>query len=128
MARLRVLSAALDAVLIAAAVDLPAVAVLLAFFLASSAVPLVPVGLAASAASLVGFLLRDATGGLSRKWLGFRIEKADGRAPGWPASTLRNLPTLTPGWNLYEAYRMWRTPGEARPVDRWLGLHLKLEA
>jgi uncharacterized RDD family membrane protein YckC len=128
VARLRVLSAALDAVLIAAAVDLPAVALLLAFFLASSTVPLVPVGLAASAASLVGFLLRDATGGLSRKWLGFRIEKEDGRAPGWPASVLRNLPTLAPGWNLYEAYRMWRKPDEARPVDRWLGLHLKLEA
>lgn len=128
MARLRILSAALDAVLIAAAVDLPAVLLLGAFFFASSTLPLVPVGLAASAATLVGFLLRDATGGLSRKWLGFRIEKEDGRAPGWSASILRNLPTLLPGWNLYEAQRIWRDPEEPRPVDRWLKLRFKLEA
>jgi uncharacterized RDD family membrane protein YckC len=127
VARLRVLSAALDAFLIAAAVDVPAVVVLSVFFLVSPTLPLVPVGLAACAASLVGFLLRDATGGLSRKWLGFRIEKEDGRSPGWLASVLRNLPTLVPGWNLYEAYRIWRHPGESRPVDRRLGLVLRRE-
>ena len=128
MARFRALSAALDAALIAAAVDVPALVLLGALFVFAPDFPLSGLGLAASAATLGGFLMRDTTGGFSRKWLGFRIEKRDGSAPGLLRSVLRNVPTVIPGWNLYEAYQLWRRPDEARLMDRLLGLQVRVEA
>lgn len=124
MGRERALSVCLDAVLIALAVDLPASALLFGFFLLRDA-PLSGTGFAAFVLFVVLFLCRDATGGFSRKWLGFRIEDRRGNPPGLWRSALRNLPLIVPGWNLYEGVRVLRRGGEPRGIDRLLGLRLR---
>jgi hypothetical protein len=121
VARERALSVCLDAVLIALAVDLPAAALLFGLSFLPEA-PLGETGIAAFALFVLLFLCRDATGGFSRKWLGFRIEDGRGRPPGFWRSVLRNLPLVVPGWNVYEGIRVLRQGAEPRPVDRLLGL------
>ena len=124
MARERALSVCLDAVLIALAVDLPAAALLFGLSFLPEA-PLGETGIAAFGLFVLLFLCRDATGGFSRKWLGFRIEDRRGRPPGLWRSALRNLPLIVPGWNVYEGIRLMRRPEEPRPLDRLLGLHFR---
>jgi hypothetical protein len=112
----------LDAAIVAAVVDVPAVGALLAIFLFFPGVSLMAVAWITFGLSLCGLLCRDVRGGLSRKWLGFQIEDARGRPPGIARSAARNLPLLIPGWNVYEAWRALR--GRARSVDRALGLRV----
>ena len=124
MARRRALALALDAAIVAAAVDLVAVPALVAAFFFLPGVSLSSLGSAILGISLLLWLCRDARGGLSRKWLGLEITDRKGRPPGFVRSILRNLPLLVPGWNLYEA---WRVAGGDRPrsVDSALGLALR---
>ncbi len=124
MGRERALSVCLDAALIALAVDLPATLLLWVLFLLPEG-PLREAGIAAVILFLGLFLCRDATGGFSRKWLGFRIEDRRGRPPGLWRSALRNLPLIVPGWNVYEGLRLLRRPEEPRPLDRLMGLRFR---
>jgi hypothetical protein len=125
MKRERALALFLDAGLIAAAVDVPAALILLALFFFAPEAPLTEAGLFAFIVSLCAFLARDARGGLSRKWLGFKIEDEGGRPPGWLRSAVRNLPLFIPGWNVYEALRVFRAGGSPRSLDRLLKLHFE---
>jgi len=120
--RQRALAFFLDAAIIAALVDFPAVIALAALFLFFPEVSLAMIGWAAFVVSLLGLLCRDARGGLSRKWLGLEITDSKGDRPGVVRSAARNLPLLVPGWNLYEAWRASR--GEGRSVDGPLGLSI----
>lgn len=120
MGRQRVLAFFVDAAVIAALVDLPAVAILFGCFLFFPGVPLGTVAWAAFAVSLLGLLCRDARGGFSRKWFGLELQDMQGDRPGILRSIARNAPLLVPGWNLYEAWRVGR--GLPRSVDAALGL------
>ena len=122
MARQRALAFFLDAAIIAALVDLPAVLALAAVSLFFPDVSLGRVGWVAFAISLLGLLCRDARGGLSRKWLGLEVADSKGNRPGIVRSAVRNLPLLVPGWNVYEALRAAR--GQGRSVDGPLGLSI----
>lgn len=122
MGRQRALAFFLDAAIIAALVDLPAVLALAAAFLFFPDVSLGTIGRAAFVVTLLGLLCRDARGGLSRKWLGLEVVDSKGDRPGVIRSAVRNLPLLVPGWNLYEAWRAAR--GQGRSVDGPLGLSI----
>jgi hypothetical protein len=124
--RQRALALALDAALVAAAVDLAAVPALAAVFFFFPDVSLSFLGAAIFGISLLLWLCRDARGGLSRKWLGLEIVDRKGGRPGVVRSVLRNLPLLVPGWNLYEAWRVGRG-NRSRSVDSALGLSLAVE-
>jgi hypothetical protein len=78
----------------------------------------------AGAAGLVAFLLRDASGGRARRWLGLRIENGSGRPPGKAGSIRRNLPLLIPFWNLIEAWPVLKSGGAQRPSDRKPGFRI----
>lgn len=104
-------------------VDLPAVALLVTLFLFFPEAPLKEIGVAFFVLFLALFLCRDATGGFSRKWLGFRIEDERGRPPGVWRSILRNLPLIVPGWNLREGLRVLVRGDERSGLDRLLRLH-----
>jgi hypothetical protein len=123
--RLRALSFALDAAILACIVDAPALIVLGIAFLFFPDARLVEIGALAFILFLLTFLARDTRGGLSRKWLGFKIEDERGRPPGWGRSFLRNLPLLVPGWNLWEAVSVLRRGDRPRPIDRLLGLRFR---
>jgi len=125
MGRLRVLSLGLDAVILACLVDAPALAATGLAFLFFPDARLVEIGALAFILFLLVFLARDARGGFSRKWLGFRIEDERGRPPGWTRSFLRNLPLLVPGWNVWEAVSVLRHGDRPRPMDRLLGLRFR---
>jgi hypothetical protein len=120
--RQRALAFFLDAAIISAIVDLPAVLALAAVFLFFPEVPLGMIGWSAFALSLLGLLCRDARGGLSRKWLGLEVTDSKGHRPGVARSAVRNLPLLVPGWNLYEAWRA--AQGKPRSLDGALGLSI----
>lgn len=120
--RERTLSVLFDAALIVLIVDVPALAVLVLIFFFGRSGALVPAGWAFFALTLVLFLLRDTTGGLSRKWLGYKIERAGVGHPGGLRSILRNLPLLVPGWNVYEAARVLRDGGAPLSLDGVLKL------
>ena len=120
MGRQRGLAFFLDAAIVAAAVDVPALALLSAAFLFFPGLSLTGIAWATFGLSLAGLLCRDARGGFSRKWLGLQVEDRQGRPPGLGRSILRNLPLLLPGWNLYEAWRAAR--GRGRSLDGWIGL------
>jgi hypothetical protein len=122
VARIRALSLALDAFLVGLAAGTAAVVALGALYVLAPEAPLRPAGWAGLALFVLLFLSRDATGGLSRKWLGFQMEDEESRIPGWGRSVLRNLPLVVPGWNLYCAYRVWRRPEAPLVLDRVLGL------
>lgn len=122
MGRQRALAFFLDAAIISALVDVPAVLALAAVFFFFPDVPLGRIGWSALALSLLGLLCRDARGGLSRKWLGIEVADAKGHPPGVIRSAVRNFPLLVPGWNLYEAWRAAR--GRLRSVDGPLGLSI----
>src|SRR5262249_20320700 len=118
--RQRVLAFFLDAAIVSAAVDLPALAVISAAFLFFPDVPLTTVAWATFGLSLAILLCRDARGGFSRKWFGLQVEDRKGHPPGVGRSVLRNLPLLVPGWNAYEGWRAVR--GMGRSIDAALGL------
>jgi uncharacterized RDD family membrane protein YckC len=120
--RQRALAFFLDAAIVSALVDLPAVIALAAVFFFFPDVPLGMIGWSASGLSLLALLFRDARGGLSRKWLGIQVTDATGHWPGAARSAARNLPLLVPGWNFYEAWRVAR--GHSRSVDGALGLSI----
>ena len=120
MGRQRGLAFFLDAAIVAAAVDVPAFAVLSAAFLFFPGLSLTGIAWATFGLSLAGLLCRDARGGFSRKWFGLQVEDRKGRPPGLGRSILRNLPLLVPGWNAYEAWRAAR--GRDRSLDGVLGL------
>lgn len=125
MGRLRALSLALDAAIFACLVDAPALLALGLAFLFFPDARLVEIGVFAFILFLLAFLARDARGGFSRKWLGFKIEDDRGRPPGWARSFLRNLPLLVPGWNLWEAFSVLRQGDRPRAIDRLLGLRFR---
>jgi phosphoglycerol transferase MdoB-like AlkP superfamily enzyme len=120
--RQRALAFFLDAAIISALVDLPAVIALAAVFFFFPDVPLGMIGWSAFGLSLLVLLLRDARGGLSRKWLGIQVTDVKGHRPGMARSAARNFPLLVPGWNFYEAWRVAR--GHPRSVDGPLGLSI----
>ena len=119
------LSFALDAVTLACLVDAPALIALAAAFFFFPDVRLTEIGVFAFIVFLLAVLFRDARGGFSRKWLGFKIEDENGRDPGWARSALRNLPLLVPGWNVWEAVCVLRYGDAPRPIDRLLRLHFR---
>lgn len=122
--RARILACLLDLLIPAAIADLTALlltAVL--WFLAPGLRSGTPwVWAFAAAASLAGFLLRDARGGRARRWLALEIRNERHRPPGPWASIRRNLPLLTPGWNLAEAWPVLRDGNATRRSDTALGL------
>ncbi|HET9794156.1 MAG TPA: RDD family protein [Thermoanaerobaculia bacterium] len=124
MARQRALALALDAAIVAGAVDLVAVPALVGAFFFFPEVSLSSLGSVFFGISLLLWLCRDTRGGLSRKWLGLEIVDRNGRRPGLVRSVLRNLPLLVPGWNLYEAWRVAFGGDRPRSVDSALGLTL----
>ena len=68
------------------------------------------------------FLARDVRGlSPGKALLGIRVERLGGGPPPLPASALRNLPLLVPGWNLAEAVLAWRRPDSRRLGDRLAG-------
>jgi len=99
--RERALALLADWTLVAFLVDVPALAALAVMFFFFPDAPLRETGFAAFCLELLLFLARDTTGGLSRKWMGMKIEDSRGRNPGFLRSICRNLPLLVPGWNLY---------------------------
>ncbi len=123
----RALALLLDAALLALAIAAVALASLALLFLLGSTGALLPAGWAAFALFLIGLLLRDATGGFSRKWLGYRLADERGRNPGVLRSVARNLPLLLPGWNLYEIYRVLKDGDAPRSLDRVLRLRREPE-
>lgn len=70
----------------------------------------------------VGFLVKDA-GGASpgKRVVGLRVVGPDGEEPGLWSSAVRNLPLLVPGWNLFEAWSVFRRPERPRSGDRAAG-------
>lgn len=123
MARIRTFAVLLDAIAIACVVDLVALVVLVVFVAAAPQIELTAAGKILIAVWAVIFLLRDVTGGFSRKWLGLRLVRSSGEVPGLWRSVARNLPLLIPGWNLYEAVCVRR--GRARSIDTLLGLRFQ---
>jgi hypothetical protein len=120
--RERALALLADWTLVAFLVDVPALAALVVMFFFFPDAPLRETGFAAFCLELLLFLARDTTGGLSRKWMGMKIQDSRGRNPGFLRSICRNLPLLVPGWNLYEAWRVFRNGSSPRSLDRPLGL------
>jgi hypothetical protein len=75
-------------------------------------------------AAVAAFLLRDARGGLARRWLALEARRPDGRPPGVPASVGRNLALLVPLWNLYDVWPVLRHGGAPRRADRRSGIRI----
>jgi hypothetical protein len=82
---------------------------------------------AAAAAAIGGFLLRDAAGGRARRWLALEAVDSQGRPPGVWGSVRRNLPLLVPGWNIVEAWPVFRRGDALRPSDRKSGIRIVTE-
>lgn len=80
---------------------------------------------AAAAAALAAFLLRDASGGRARRWLGLEAVGAAGGPPGRRASIRRNLPLLIPGWNVREVWPVLRDGSAPRPADLRTGVRIR---
>lgn len=120
MGRQRGLAFFLDAAIIAAVFDVPALCLMSAAFLFFPGLSLTGIAWGTFGLSLAGLLCRDARGGFSRKWFGLQVEDRNGHPPGVWRSALRNLPLLLPGWNFYEGWRAAR--GMNRTVDGPLGL------
>jgi hypothetical protein len=78
---------------------------------------------AAGTAALGAFLLRDARGGRARRWLALEVRDRSQRMPGAWASIRRNLPLLVPGWNVLDAWPVFRDGLASRRCDRGRGLH-----
>jgi RDD family len=79
---------------------------------------------AAAAGALAAFLLRDASGGRSRRWLALEAVRPDGTPPGAMNSIRRNLPLLVPIWNLFEVWPVLRDGAAVRPADRRTGIRI----
>ena len=126
MLRLRLLSLFLDVLLCAGAADLIGLAATGGIWrYVPAARGLIPaVWAAAAAAATVAFLLRDASGGLSRRWFALEIRRADGALPGPAGSLRRNLPLLIPGWNLYDAWPALKDGGSSRRSDQAAGTRI----
>ena len=77
-----------------------------------------------AAASILAFLLRDASGGRARRWLALEAVGPEGRPPGPRGSILRNLPLIVPGWNLIEVWPVLRDGSAQRPADRRRGIRI----
>ena len=83
---------------------------------------------AVAAAAVVGFLLRDASGGRARRWLALEAADAEGRPPGAWGSIRRNLPLLVPVWNIFEGWPLLRNGDAQRPADRKRGIRIVAES
>ncbi len=81
--------------------------------------------LPAAAAALAVFLLRDARGGRARKWLALEVRTREGGIPGAGASIRRNLLLLVPGWNLFDAWPVFRDGLASRRSDDRRGLRVQ---
>jgi hypothetical protein len=124
--RARILALFLDLAFVAAAIDLPALlATVLIWRFFPAARPALPyLWAAAAAAAVIGFLLRDRSGGTARRLLALEVRREDGGKPGAWRSVARNLPLIVPFWNLSEALPVLRDGEAARPADRRLGLRV----
>jgi hypothetical protein len=124
--RARILACLLDMALAAGATNIPALAVtVLAWRLLPAVRPALPwVWAAAAAAAVLGFLLRDSSGGRARRLLALEVLREDGAPPGPWRSIVRNLPLLVPLWNIREALPLLRDGEAVRPADRRLRLRV----
>jgi len=121
--RARILAFCLDAAVCVLAADAAALAATaVVWFWVPAARPALPVmWWLAAAGAVAGFLLRDASGGLARRWLALRVEDGDGRPPGRAGSIRRNLPLLVPVWNIVEAWPVLKRGDAQRRADRRSG-------
>ena len=121
--RARILAFCLDALVCALAADaVGLVATAAAWFWVPAVRGAIPaIWWVCGAGAMTAFLLRDAAGGLSRRWLAMRVEDADGRPPGRAGSIRRNLPLLVPVWNVFEAWPVLRDGDAQRRADRKAG-------
>jgi hypothetical protein len=126
MRRIRILAFLLDLLVCAAVAD--AVGLVLTgilWFSLRGLLGAIPwIWLTAAAGGLFAFLLRDASGGRARRWLGLEVVGPEGRSPGRAASLARNLPCLVPIWNLLDAWPMLRDGSAQRRCDRRLGIRV----
>lgn len=123
----RLLAALLDLAIAAGCADAAAllVSAILWKFLPSARAAIPFVWGAAAAGALAAFLLRDASGGRARRWLGLEAVGPSGGPPGRRASIRRNLPLLIPGWNLREAWPVLRDGSAPRPSDLATGVRIR---
>lgn len=77
-----------------------------------------------SVGAVAAFLLRDTTGGLSRRWLALEAVDPQGRPPGIWGSVRRNFPLLVPVWNLIEIWPVLRQGDAPRTADRRRGIRV----
>jgi uncharacterized RDD family membrane protein YckC len=124
----RILAFLLDLLVCAACADLGALGAtaVLWRFAPARGVAIPAIWAAAAFLAVTGFLLRDATGGRARRWIGLEAVRQDGGPPGPLASILRNLPLLVPGWNLIEAWPVLRDGSATRACDRRIGVRIRL--
>jgi len=115
----RLLAFLLDVLLCAVAADLAGLvltALIWRFFPAATAA-IAWIWAALALGAMLAFLLRDSGGGRARRWLGFEVQRADGRAPGPWGSIRRNLPLFIPGWNLFDAWPLLSNGAGPRRCD-----------
>ncbi len=79
------------------------------------------VWIAAGTGAVLAFLLRDASGGRARRWLGLVVGDARGKPPGAAGSIRRNLPLIVPLWNLWDAWPVLSNGTAQRRIDRGSG-------
>jgi hypothetical protein len=124
--RARILAFFLDVLLCAFAADLAGLGISWAVWSLfpgfRGSLPLVWAGL--GSAALAAFLLRDAGGGRARRWLALEAVGGDGLPASRWASIRRNLPLLVPGWNIFDAWPVFRDGQAPRRCDRAVGTRI----
>jgi hypothetical protein len=120
MRRARILAFLLDLLVCVAIADAASLAATVAlwYWLPAWRAAIPWVWAVAAAGAIVGFLLRDASGGRARRWLALEAVDPEGLPPGPRGSIRRNLPLLVPGWNLFEVWPVLRDGAAQRPADR----------
>ncbi len=126
MRRTRLLAFFLDVLVCAAAADAAGMtATVLLWRVFPGARPAIPwVWAACGLAAAGAFLLRDARGGLARRWLALEARRPDGSLPGIRGSIRRNLPLLLPPWAVYDAWPVVSDGEAPRRSDRRTGIRI----
>lgn len=126
MRRARLLALFLDALLCAAAADAVGLALTAAVWrlLPAARASISGIWAVVAAAGTAAFLLRDARGGLSRRWLALEARRPDGRHPGAWESIRRSLPLIVPLWNVLDGWPVLRDGEAPRRCDRASGIRI----